>query len=276
MKKCIICKFDKSSESFSEEHIFPDSIGGTIILDSVCKECNDFLGHSVDSYLVNHLGIQLSRSVLKISGKKGKVPNPLEKGTFVDDDGTIQQGKNLCDELGNPIGLYIVSNSKGNIIKDNYARITIDKKDKNKLPAMVNKKLTRNGLRELSSEEIAKYSIAVSQPDISLTLNREWDLIKYQIAILKIAYELAFYWLGESYLNDSTGEKLRLCITDKSLEGEWYLKHPDIKAVIGLVGQYSNYDKWKNWDNEGYYHVGLMINDKNLLLCNIKIFDNFE
>ena len=38
-KKCIICKEIKNKNLFSEEHIIPDSLGGTIKILEVCKKC---------------------------------------------------------------------------------------------------------------------------------------------------------------------------------------------------------------------------------------------
>ncbi|MCH7575816.1 MAG: HNH endonuclease [Candidatus Marinimicrobia bacterium] len=47
-KACIFCFRTDLETEFSEEHIIPQSIGGRLVLDQVCKECNDQLGHQVD------------------------------------------------------------------------------------------------------------------------------------------------------------------------------------------------------------------------------------
>lgn len=51
---CIICNNDRPK---SEEHIIPENIGGTIIIHSVCKCCNDIFGHDVDCLLIKNRNI---------------------------------------------------------------------------------------------------------------------------------------------------------------------------------------------------------------------------
>ena len=53
MKKCIICKKIKNDEEFNNEHIIPESIGGSLTIDNVCKECNTKLGDEIDSKIIN-------------------------------------------------------------------------------------------------------------------------------------------------------------------------------------------------------------------------------
>ena len=49
MKKCIICKKIKEDGEFNKEHIIPESIGGSLTIENVCKECNSKLGEEIDS-----------------------------------------------------------------------------------------------------------------------------------------------------------------------------------------------------------------------------------
>jgi len=42
------CIFCNSSDKFSEEHIIPESIGGTVIINNVCIDCNSKFGAEVD------------------------------------------------------------------------------------------------------------------------------------------------------------------------------------------------------------------------------------
>ena len=82
---CIICLNNFEDEFKSIEHVFPESIGGCITTDRVCKSCNDHLGSFVDSHLVNHWFIQLYRLLYKLPGKNGKLPNPFGEGVLKDD-----------------------------------------------------------------------------------------------------------------------------------------------------------------------------------------------
>ncbi|MBW4449716.1 MAG: HNH endonuclease [Spirirestis rafaelensis WJT71-NPBG6] len=274
MKKCIICKTDKLINEFTKEHIFPESIGGTLTLNVVCKKCNDFLGHSVDSHLVNHSLVQLACLSLKIGGKKAKVPNPLERGTLADNPN--KEVKYICDESGNSIKLDIVTKFQGDIIKDGRVNITVDNKNQNQLPSMINKMLKRKGVNELSEEKIYQHAIKSNNPCPWVDVNLKVDLINYQRAILKIAYELAYYWLGDAYLNDKVGEVLRCCIKDECLKEDWYQKYPTIKANIGFFGDNSSSFLENIWGNELNSHIALLIPNQQETLCYVKIFNTFQ
>ena len=68
--KCIICQQEKEKSEFSDEHLFPDSIGGRLVLkDAVCIDCNSRYGHGADSDLVNHELIKLIRLAYQIKGR---------------------------------------------------------------------------------------------------------------------------------------------------------------------------------------------------------------
>jgi len=47
-KACIFCFRTDLETDFSDEHIIPESIGGRLVLDQVCADCNSTLGHDVD------------------------------------------------------------------------------------------------------------------------------------------------------------------------------------------------------------------------------------
>lgn len=48
------CIFCDSSEKFSEEHIIPESIGGSVVINSVCINCNSKFGSEVDVKLTRN------------------------------------------------------------------------------------------------------------------------------------------------------------------------------------------------------------------------------
>ena len=73
-KKCIICREIKNENLFSEEHIIPDSLGGTIKITEVCKKCNEEMGKKLDYYLTNFILNRIYRKKYKISGKTGTLP----------------------------------------------------------------------------------------------------------------------------------------------------------------------------------------------------------
>jgi hypothetical protein len=51
--KCIICT--NEFEKLTNEHIFPESMGGSIITKNVCKSCHSKLGQEVDCIVATFL-----------------------------------------------------------------------------------------------------------------------------------------------------------------------------------------------------------------------------
>lgn len=72
MKKCIICEKIKNNEEFNKEHIIPESIGGSLTIENVCKACNSKLGKEIDSKIINDFLIKGEIVGNKIRSKKNK------------------------------------------------------------------------------------------------------------------------------------------------------------------------------------------------------------
>ena len=58
----------------SDEHVVQEAIGGSFIIDRVCKGCNDKLGSIVDAPLLNSDFIKLARYALGVKGGSKKLP----------------------------------------------------------------------------------------------------------------------------------------------------------------------------------------------------------
>src|SRR5687767_787914 len=114
--RCIFCRFDKPDHQFSIEHVFPESLGGTLTTADVCKDCNDRLGHSVDTTLTQHKLIQMARMTLGLAGKTGQVPNPIERGVLRDDPDHKLVYK--VDPAASPTQLYTVPRVTRNAADD--------------------------------------------------------------------------------------------------------------------------------------------------------------
>src|SRR5262245_62585375 len=74
--RCFFCLEEREP---SEEHVFPEAIGGTLTIARVCKPCNDFLGANVDVLLTDHPLILMKRAELGMSTSAGKGVDPLRK-----------------------------------------------------------------------------------------------------------------------------------------------------------------------------------------------------
>jgi hypothetical protein len=254
-------------EKGSEEHIFPDALGGLLIIKEVCKDCNDFLGRNVDSHLVNHFLMQLARFTYKLHGKKGKIPNPIGKGVLKDDPNTEVHYK--FNDEGQPESLYIVP-QKEEAPDGKSIKFKVDVSDKEKLVKMVNKTLERKGLPPMTKEEILSKAIYEKNETPTIMMNVEIDLFSYKKAILKIIYEITYYCLGPEYLSDPIGEKIRSYILGDSIECE------GLKGNISLVDKNSLSSKTFRMFASRDSHIAVLINNGRNIYCYVNIFDNFE
>lgn len=259
--KCIFCLNDRPG---SDEHIFPDSIGGSLIINNVCKVCNEQIGRNVDSHLVNHLLMQFARLTKKIKGKKGKIPNPLGKG-FLKGENEVELHYKL-DEDGHPKSLYVVPKQK--VLEDGQVlQISLDISDQDKLVGIVNKTLKRRGLEEISVEEIVNKTQhnLIENPQMEMSL--EFDINKFRKALLKIVYEMAYYWIGEEYLLDPMAGKIREYILSDNIEVENLYGFADI--VDKKEGSRINI-------SQEDCHIAILTIKDNYVNCYINIFNDFE
>lgn len=68
MKTCIYCGQDKPEEEFSDEHIWPDALGGDFLppfwrTDDVCGKCNSASGVFVDGAFIKSFFVSAERSL---------------------------------------------------------------------------------------------------------------------------------------------------------------------------------------------------------------------
>ena len=78
---CIFCK-GLLQAGGSEEHVFPESLRGTLTFNHVCDSCSKNLGQHVDAHLMNHPLIRMDRARLGLQGKDGRVPGPFDNLEF--------------------------------------------------------------------------------------------------------------------------------------------------------------------------------------------------
>ncbi|MFC0389709.1 HNH endonuclease [Muricoccus vinaceus] len=84
MKHCIYCNQEKTAESFSDEHIWPNALGGDFLprdiwrTDAVCQTCNSLSGVFVDADFIRSWMVKAEASwcALEYLAGKGK-PSPI-------------------------------------------------------------------------------------------------------------------------------------------------------------------------------------------------------
>jgi len=258
--KCIFCM--KVIEKGSEEHIFPDSLGGLLVIHDVCKACNNKLGQKVDSHLVNHKFMEFSRLNKKLKGKRGNIPNPLKKGNLQNDPETIVHYK-LTNE-GKPESLYVVPKVKS---ENGHYNVMVDASEPDRAVDMVNKILKRNNYASKSREEILSLAKYVSDKKPTMQVNMSIDTNNYRKAILKIIYEMTYYWLGKNYLDDKMGEKIRKYILSNDL---------NVEGLYGFAELVGNRKDTFTFLAEENSHMALLKRDGEKLFCYVNLFNQFH
>lgn len=219
--RCIFCLEERSR---SLEHVFPLAIGGTITTDRVCAGCNSELGTRVDAALCDFLPVRARRAILGLAGNSGTTPEWYE--LFLGDAnlmgeaaGRIQTtfdkatGKLVHRRLHHAEDIILPNGLKAR-------QITVDLTDKDQIPKIIQRERKRHGLSPLSDEQLAieaqNFTVkTIEQPLVQMTIQASFAYLQH--AILKIAYELAFLWLGETYLDDPLAVKLRAAIMSTDL-----------------------------------------------------------
>lgn len=222
---CIFCKRSLAEIQPSDEHPFAESIGGSFTIDQVCVECNSNLGRLIDPALTADWLVGSRRRHYRIEGKKAKkgrkgkggarwnLPNLLRNATIIDSPVSDLEVRFSVDAETNAVvsQLTPMGPTKEDASRP-YVAATIEQ-----LREMINKRRARDGEHQLTLEEterIAQHGRIVN-PDVHI--KEQFDLRKRDQAILKIAYEMAWYWLGDEYLEDQTGEIIRQCVLGEAM-----------------------------------------------------------
>lgn len=268
MARCIICLKEKSAAEFTDEHVFPEAIGGRVVVQTVCKPCNDRLGNTIDHCLTDHWLVQGQRMLLKLPGKTGHIPNPIERGAMKDDPSHKLLYK--MDANGVPKELHTVTSVERTQSGDGTERIAIriDKKNGPKLAAMVNKMRARAGQPPMTDAEIEAAQVVTRVEKPWMEMRVAIDVVEYKRAIVKIAYELACMWLGDAYLDDPTAAQLRGCL----LDDDWSSKQR-VRGVIDLIGEKPEYPFWHDGTRS---HLAFAMPTEDGICIYVRVFELFE
>jgi hypothetical protein len=233
MFTCVLCTNGFPDESRTEEHVFPEAIGGTLVFFDLCKDCNDHLGHTADAALADHFLIQLVRMRLGLTGKTGHLPNPLRTGKA--DDGLLFRRE---------VGGDVHQQPRVEHLEGDDVRISVAETDHGKLPEMIEKVMERARQRGLEPTSIST-PVTTEGPAPPLTFKPQVDLEHYKSGLLKIAYEIAYLALGPNYIVDATAENLRSLLRLDRITAE----HPGatslqchfgglLRSLVPMVGEY--------------------------------------
>jgi hypothetical protein len=254
--------------------VFPLAIGGTVTTDRVCQECNSTLGTRVDAALSDFLPIRMRRAKLGLAGHTGTPPAWYEM--FLGYAKVIGQAadrvRTTFNQATGKLDTRQLYHASDVITPDGkkYRQITLDERDKGQIPTIIQRERKRHGLPPLSDEALAAaagvYTTAeVKNPVVQLSISVSFAYLRH--AMIKIAYELAFLWLGEAYLNDPLAIELRGAICDPDIDST--------NKVAGYVGEAEHCDVFNRfWIPHEAHHLAyatiLLGQD---IVISVRIFD---
>jgi hypothetical protein len=223
--RCIFCLQDRPP---SDEHIFPLAIGGSLHTDRVCQDCNSILGHMVDAPLCNYLPIVIRRAQLRLAGNSGTIPDALKAlfgmGTLVGDE--TKRFKIATNPKTGDLDLRMLYHATETQLGEGtiQRQIVIDARDAGQLGTIIQRERKRAGAEPLSPSDLEAQVQLVLAAGTKTIDNPEMhheikiNMGEFRKGLLKIAYELAFLWLGEDYLDDPMAARLRDVILSRSDE----------------------------------------------------------
>lgn len=229
MESCIICLGENpitEDNPLTDEHIIPEFIGGSLIKKNVCKTCNSKMGTGFEGVLANSLFYKLPRFIHDIKGKKYSLENPFT-GVYKNEE----IGKFRVNKNGD---LSCIADVSIEQVGDSFAvNMSIDKSEFDQAKPLLEKKISRHlksqdkakiskGIDKFLAEATQKHN-KVDGPEIESRIAIDFDS---QIMLYsKIAFELAVFHFGDSYLNDPVAEKLRTMLknqtADQTLRGQF-------------------------------------------------------
>jgi HNH endonuclease len=268
---CIFCSEEKPP---SVDHVFPLAIGGTVTTDRVCTVCNSSLGGRVDAALSDFFPVRMRRAKLGLAGHGGTAPAWYEM--FLGDAKILGQAADRAqttfNEITGKLDTRQLYRSEDVVAPDGqqFRKITLDERDKGQIPTIIQRERKRHGLPPLSDDALAAAAAAfttseVKNPVIQLSISVSFAYLRH--AMIKIAYELAFLWLGELYLSDPLATELRAAIRDPNVAST--------DNITGYIGESENCNVFTQfWIPHEAHHLAyatiLLGRD---IVINVRVFD---
>jgi HNH endonuclease len=270
--RCIFCLREREP---SDEHVFPEAIGGTLKIDRVCKCCNSRLGSKIDAPLVNSWPVQLYRQRLNISGGSKSLPNAFKDGVLVD---FLEQKIHVdYDPASNEWRMKSFPVMKAGLDGEIF-EITIDQHDTGKpLDHLIQKGFQKQGLAKHTDAQIASIKQALLKQAIVTEIDspvvqheKKIDFSLHPRALTKIAHELAWYWFGDAYLEDTRSTALRHMVgidthgqfldQPRPVDGSFEMWPRNQNSLFTILGSES-------------HHLGFAMKLNSVIAIGVRVFD---
>jgi hypothetical protein len=147
------------------------------------------------------------------------------------------------------------------------AKIVVDERDVDQIPKLIQRARRKAGFPPVSAEQTAvdiqmTTKIAIDNP--KLLMRKSYDFSYVRHAMIKIAYELAFLWLGEAYLDDPSAAELReaICAPD-----------PNSTDRLPVFTSDEAFEAFYLWPEEKTNHLAFAFAGDDGIAIAVRIFD---
>lgn len=270
--RCIFCLHERPG---TEEHVFPFAIGGSLITYRLCGPCNSTLGSRVDAALSDSFLVRTRRAQLELPGHSGIPPTRHEMllGIAKLAEDPERRIRTTLNKDTGKLDIRALYHASDLVMPDGTKarQIIIDERDKDQIPKIIQRERKRHGIPPLSEEHLAaevqkatENITTIENPAVLIELSVSFAYLRH--AMMKIAYELAFLWLGESYLDDPSAADLRagICAPDPA----------STNGLPGYVGDAESCDAFKFWSMDKTHHLAYAYMDGNGgIAVAVRVFD---
>ncbi len=265
---CILCLGEFKNSLKSKEHIFPETLGGNILIYNMCEKCNNHLGRRVDAPLINSFFCKMKRRRLGLKERSGSLPEWMENLESADDPNTKIHSRNSKDGKSN---FYVVPRLEITEKSDGSFKLfaEIDMSDELKFPKMLKKTQDRY-LKKGKIIDLSNIKILEKKKISRMKLTFDLNLAQITRGLLKIAYEITCLEHGEIYLKDPIGKSIRELLLTDSINFDAF-KNSGIVIEGPLT---SLREKFPILDDEFNHYVTINYTEKTD--CSVGIFGNYS
>jgi hypothetical protein len=233
------------------------------------------LGSRVDSALSDYLPVRQRRAELGLAGNSKAPPTPLEMllGVATLAGHPERRIETRYNAVTGKLDHRLLHHAANVVMPDGVKvrQISVDARDKDQVPKIIQRERKRHGKPPLSEDDLAAEVSKAMQnvttiENLAIRKDLSFSFAYLRHAMLKIAYELAFLWLGESYLDDPSAVELRTAICA-----------PDIASTDGIggyIGESKGCTPLEFWTPHPAHHLAyatILLNRQ--IVVAVRVFD---
>jgi hypothetical protein len=222
---CIYC-LQLKPRRVNGDHVLPLAMGGSLLIDRVCTDCDNGHGTGADASFLKHAKIERRRADLQLAGHSGAIPDPDAAAyrqplvSTTDPNVRVKMTKTKDGRLIGKVLPYVEFEVKdiGGRKAVRPTAIILDPSDFDKFEKIALRALAKHGVIGDDALEAIGFFAPTLTPTVAtheFTVTIEQRLGGHYDGILKMAYELAWHWLGDAWLNDPIAAAMR-----ETLRGE--------------------------------------------------------